>query len=71
MPKVVVLGEYCKSCGLCVNICPKGVLAIGDKTNQKGYYPVIVIDDSKCISCAMCATVCPDVALEVSREQRS
>ena len=71
MPKVVVLGEYCKSCGLCVNICPKGVLVIGDKANQKGYYPVVVTDDSKCISCAMCATVCPDVALEVSKEQRS
>jgi len=71
MPKVVVLGEYCKSCGLCVNICPKGVLTIGDKTNQKGYYPVVVTDDAKCISCSMCAVVCPDLALEVSREKRS
>ena len=71
MTKVVVLREYCKSCGLCVNICPKSVLTIGDIANQKGYYPVIVTDDAKCISCAMCAIVCPDVALEVSREQRS
>lgn len=71
MAKVVVLGEYCKSCGLCVNVCPKGVLAIGDKANQKGYYSVAVMDDSKCISCAMCSVVCPDLALEVSRERRS
>lgn len=71
MKKVVVLGEYCKSCGLCVNVCPKGVLAIGDKANQKGYYSVAVIDESKCISCAMCSVVCPDLALEVSRERRS
>lgn len=71
MPKVVVLGDYCKSCGLCVHVCPKGVLAIGDKANPKGYYSVAVIDDSKCISCAMCSVVCPDLALEVSRERRS
>lgn len=71
MPKVVVLEEYCKSCGLCVNICPKKVLAIGDKANQKGYYSVVVTDQEKCISCAMCATVCPDLALEISREKRS
>jgi len=71
MPKVVVLGEYCKSCGLCVNVCPNHVLAIGDKANLKGYYPVVVTDDTKCISCAMCAIVCPDVALEVFRKKRS
>ena len=67
MPKVVVLQDYCKSCGLCVNICPKKILAIGDKANQKGYYSVVVTDEEKCISCAMCATVCPDLALEISR----
>ena len=47
------------------------VLAIGDTTNQKGYYAVVVTDESKCIGCAMCGVVCPDVALEVSREKRS
>ncbi|SDF33017.1 DUF362 domain-containing protein [Sporolituus thermophilus] len=67
MAKVVVLPEYCKSCGLCVNICPKKILAIGDKANQKGYYTVIVTDPDKCIGCALCGTVCPDMALEVYR----
>ncbi|WP_122628572.1 4Fe-4S binding protein [Lucifera butyrica] len=37
MAKVVVLNEYCKSCGLCINICPQRALTIGDKANQKGY----------------------------------
>lgn len=68
MPKVEVLREYCKSCGLCVNICPKKILAIGDKPNQKGYYPVEVTDQSQCIGCAMCGVICPDLALEVYRE---
>lgn len=65
MAKVKVLSEYCKSCGLCVNICPKKVLAIGDKPNVKGYYAVVVADEERCIGCTLCGTVCPDLALEV------
>ncbi len=70
MPKVEVLKEYCKSCGLCVNICPKKILAIGDKLNQKGYYFVEVTDQGQCIGCGMCGVICPDLALEVYREGR-
>ena len=65
MPEVVVLKEYCKSCGLCIDICPKKILQIGDVANKKGYYTVEVIDQSKCIGCTLCATMCPDLALEI------
>lgn len=65
MAKVVVLTDRCKSCGLCVNVCPRKVLAIGDKPNQKGYYTVTVKDPDKCIGCKLCGTVCPDIALEI------
>lgn len=65
MPKVVVLAEYCKSCGLCVEVCPNKVLAIGNKPNQKGYYVVQVVDEANCIGCKLCGTICPDIALEV------
>lgn len=70
MPKVEVLKEYCKSYGLGVNICPKKILAIGDKLNQKGYYFVEVTDQGQCIGCGMCGVICPDLALEVYREGR-
>ncbi|MBZ4654025.1 MAG: 2-oxoglutarate-acceptor oxidoreductase subunit OorD [Peptococcaceae bacterium] len=65
MPKVVVLSEYCKSCGLCVEICPKKILQIGDKVNQKGYYTVTVTEEEKCTGCTLCGLVCPDLALEI------
>ncbi|MFZ5753764.1 MAG: 4Fe-4S dicluster domain-containing protein [Bacillota bacterium] len=65
MPKVVVLSEYCKSCGLCVEICPKKILSIGDKVNQKGYYTVTVTEEEKCTGCTLCGLVCPDLALEI------
>jgi len=65
--KVVVLTERCKSCGLCVDACPRQVLAIGDRPNPKGYFAVVAKEPDKCIGCALCATMCPDLALEVFR----
>lgn len=65
MPKVVVLSDRCKSCGLCVKICPRQVLAIGDKPNPKGYFAVAVKQADQCIGCALCGTMCPDMALEI------
>lgn len=65
MAKVEVLSKYCKSCGLCIEVCPKKILAIGDKANDKGYFTVVCEDQEKCIGCALCAKMCPDVAIEV------
>jgi len=65
VPKVVVLSEYCKSCGLCAEICPKKILRIGDKLNQKGYYAVTVTEEDACTGCTLCGLVCPDLALEI------
>ena len=33
----VIDARRCKSCGLCVDACPKGVLAIGTEINGQGY----------------------------------
>jgi len=70
LEKVKILHEYCKSCKLCIDICPKQILKIGDTANKKGYFAAVCIDQEKCISCALCATMCPDVAIEVYREKR-
>ena len=64
MPKVIIKSEYCKSCGLCINICPKKVLFKGNSPNSRGYYPVEA-DDSKCIACSLCGLICPDIAIEI------
>ncbi|HWR45936.1 4Fe-4S dicluster domain-containing protein [Sporomusa sp.] len=68
MAKVQVFSEKCKSCGLCMAVCPRKVLAIGDKANSKGYYTIIVAAEENCVGCALCGLVCPDIALEVYKE---
>jgi 2-oxoglutarate ferredoxin oxidoreductase subunit delta len=65
MPKVEVVSELCKSCGLCINVCPQKVLKIGKNANQKGYYFIEVANPDQCIGCALCGMVCPDIALKI------
>ena len=68
MPKVTFRTELCKGCGLCVNACPKGILAIDTtKINAKGYSPAFMTDQEKCIGCAFCATMCPDSIIKVEK----
>jgi 2-oxoglutarate ferredoxin oxidoreductase subunit delta len=65
--KVVINEDYCKSCELCVSVCPVHVLAISNRLNAHGYHPVELLDEEKCTSCTACARMCPEAAIEVYR----
>ena len=68
MAKITVREDICKGCELCVNACPRKIIALSkDKINGKGYRPAELLDESKCTGCAACATMCPDVAIIVER----
>ena len=73
MPKgtVVIDGERCKGCGLCIAFCPEHVLAYSGKTNRNAYNVVCLREPEHCIGCAFCAQACPDIAIEVYRERKS
>lgn len=67
--KVTFDKERCKSCGLCVDACPKGIIQIDQSViNQKGYNPAVIVDIENCIGCANCALMCPDIVITVEKE---
>ena len=61
----VIDARRCKSCELCVEKCPKGVLAIGNTINAQGYSYVVQEHPEKCVLCDICGIVCPDMAIGV------
>lgn len=68
MPKITVNEDVCKGCGLCVEACPRKIIALNkEKISAKGYHPAQLIDAEKCTGCTSCAMMCPDVAITVER----
>lgn len=65
--KVIFNEERCKGCELCTTVCPKGIIKMAMRLNNRGYHPAEVIDQDACISCGMCAQMCPDVVIKVYR----
>ena len=63
--QVYVIPARCKSCEVCVNFCPQGVLRISKETNSKGYhYPEVIQGiDKHCVNCEFCTLVCPEFAI--------
>jgi 2-oxoglutarate ferredoxin oxidoreductase subunit delta len=66
MPKIIVNENICKGCEMCVNACPRQIIAL-DKTrvNSKGYHPAKLIKPDECTGCKSCAIMCPDIAIKV------
>lgn len=51
--------EWCKACGICYTLCPKGVL---DKDEQG---KVIVVKPEACSKCRICEDHCPDFVIKI------
>ena len=66
--KLTFKTDNCKGCGLCVDVCPKHVLALAeDQINKKGHHSVVALHIEDCIGCAFCATMCPDCIIKVEK----
>lgn len=60
--------DVCKSCELCISVCPKNIIEIDKEfINAKGYHPATVINQELCIGCKSCAIMCPDCAITIER----
>ena len=62
--KVVIDGERCKGCYLCIRACPVQVLEKDSELNSSGSYPVKPANTA-CIACGNCYEVCPDVCIQI------
>ena len=64
MSHIKIDSSKCKSCYLCVDVCPKKLIKKSEAIGKTGEYIVEFKDDNnECIGCAQCALVCPDIAI--------
>jgi 2-oxoglutarate ferredoxin oxidoreductase subunit delta len=62
-PKIVIVEDLCKGCGICMEFCPVKILKAGTRMTKKGIFPPEVIDPAKCTACRICQYYCPDLAI--------
>jgi 2-oxoglutarate ferredoxin oxidoreductase subunit delta len=68
LPKVTFNADRCKGCSLCVDACPKKIIALSESAlNARGFHPAGIVDQKKCIACAFCAVMCPDTVITVEK----
>ena len=63
LPEIRIKQEWCKSCEICVEFCPRNVLKMGK------FYPEVV-DLERCTSCKLCELLCPDFAISVVEPEK-
>lgn len=52
--------ENCVGCGMCIEVCPHGVFALGNKK-------AVILDKDRCMECGACAGNCAFGALNVNK----
>jgi 2-oxoglutarate ferredoxin oxidoreductase subunit delta len=56
---VAIEAELCKGCGLCIAMCPQGLLSRSDELNRRGYRFAEYIGEG-CTACGICFHACPE-----------
>ena len=64
-PYPVINEIECKACGRCIVACPKSLLKMSEKLNERGYHYVEYVGEG-CTGCANCYYTCPEpLAIEI------
>jgi len=63
---VTIKQDMCKSCGLCIEFCPRGLITLAEELNKRGVQPAAFTGDrEKCTGCGNCAAMCAEAAIEI------
>ena len=64
MSYITIDKTKCKSCYLCMDVCPKKLIKKSNTAGKTGEC-VVEFDDKnhECLACSSCAMVCPDLAI--------
>ncbi len=68
--EIVIDDQFCKGCGLCIQVCPRNVFGKGKKRNRAGYLLPQVDSSENCAVCYFCEMTCPDLAITVIEEKK-
>ncbi len=61
--RVEIDEKRCKACGICIEFCPRAVLAAVEPLMKAR-----VVAPDRCIACRLCELYCPDWAVVVRDE---
>ena len=65
MVTITIDKKFCKGCSLCIEVCPRDVLAISAERGANGFLVPEGVRAEACTSCKMCELICPDFAIVV------
>jgi len=59
-PRPVLVPEYCKGCGRCIDACAHGCIEPGAEINPATGLVPVVLHLEKCTGCGLCLDACPE-----------
>ncbi len=67
MVKIDIDASDCKGCGVCVDICPREVFELGEKSEDNHSKEISKpIEEEACIMCLACLEACDDDCISLS-----
>jgi len=59
-PKPLLLPQFCKGCGRCIEACPKHCITVGTEINPATGLMPVHLDLDLCNGCGLCMSACPE-----------
>jgi len=67
-PKPDIALENCVACGICIDACPSGCLALSESPRSKGVDAFPYLKEARaCIACGFCSRDCPTDAIAMKK----